>query len=230
MQKYHNPLINCEVKFEGESGIFTGYASVFNGLDSYRDTILPGAFQKTLENQRPPHMFINHNSYDIPVGDWMDLTEDDTGLKAQGQIDLIHRDGPTLHSAMKKGRMDGLSIGFRIPAGGAEENKSGGRTINTIELVEISVVTSPADDSARITAVKSEIETINTIRDAELFLRDSGQFSRSTAIAFASRFKTIIQSDSGDEAEEIARRLTVEKQNADLLNHINNITKGLQND
>lgn len=222
MQKHHNPLSNCEVKFEGEAGVFTGYASVFNGLDSYNDTILPGAFEKTLKSGRLPHMFINHNSYDIPVGDWMSLSEDDTGLKAEGQIDLIHRDGPTLHSAMMKKRMDGLSIGFRIPAGGAEESKSGGRIINAIDLVEISVVTSPADDSARITAVKSEIETINTIRDAELFLRDSGQFSRSTAIAFASRFKSIIQSDSDGESKEIAERLTVEKQNADLLTLIKN--------
>ena len=222
MQTYHNPLQKCEVKFENEAGLFSGYASVFNGLDSYNDTILPGAFEKTLKKSRMPHMFINHDSHAIPVGDWIELREDDIGLKSSGQIDLVHRDGPTLHSAMKKQRMDGLSIGFRIPAGGAEESKNGGRIINTIDLIEISVVTRPADDDARITAVKSEIETIETIRDAELFLRDSGQFSRSAAIAFASRFKSIIQRDSEGEANEIAERLRVEKQNADLLNIIQN--------
>lgn len=204
LQKINNPLDRCDLKFDKDSGSFKGYASVFNGTDSDNDTILPGAFADTLKNRsRPPHMFINHRSFDIPVGDWLALKEDSVGLAAEGKVDLVHRDGPSLYSAMKNQRMDGLSIGFRIPVGGAEERDDGpGRIIAKLNLVEISVVTRPADDDARISVVKSEIETINNIRDAELFLRDSGEFSRSTAVCFVSRLRDLAQRDFESELKQ----------------------------
>ena len=206
MDHHHNPLGKCELKFEGEKGTFSGYASTFNSVDSDLDTILPGAFENTLKNSRPPHMFVNHRHADIPVGDWLTLKEDDRGLFSEGLIDLVHRDGPTLHSAMLHKRMDGLSIGFRVPPGGAVKHQNGGRTISQLDLVEISVVTCPADQDARIlTVMKSEIQTIENFKDAELFLRDSGQLSRSTATALVSRIRAIIQSDS-EAAREIAER------------------------
>ena len=36
-------LDDVELKTEGDAGVFRGYASKFNGIDSYGDTILPGA-------------------------------------------------------------------------------------------------------------------------------------------------------------------------------------------
>ena len=43
-------LSDCQIKLDGESGKFSGYASVFGGVDSYGDTILRGAFESTLRN------------------------------------------------------------------------------------------------------------------------------------------------------------------------------------
>lgn len=206
--KVNNPLNQCNLKFaNNKKGEFSGYASVFNGNDSDNDTIEPGAFEETLKSGRPPAMFINHDSWEIPVGDWVDLKEDDRGLFGDGLIDLNHKDGPTAYSAMKRGALDGLSIGFRIPPGGATEKKEGhGRIIHKVELKEISIVTFPADDSARITAVKTEIENIETIREAEIFLRDSGIFSKATAIAFVSRIKDFARRDAEEKYEdEIAK-------------------------
>ena len=103
---------------------------------------------------------------------------------------------------MKHGAIDGLSIGFRIPKDGSEEKENGGRILKAIDLVEISVVSMPMDIDARITSVKEEINDIENMKEAELYLRDSGVFSRSTATAYVSRLKTIIQSDSEDELKE----------------------------
>ena len=33
-------LSNCDIKIQGDAGQFSGYASVFGGVDSYGDTIL----------------------------------------------------------------------------------------------------------------------------------------------------------------------------------------------
>ena len=94
IHKMDNPLAQCQLKFDSNAkGEFEGYASVFNGVDSYKDTILPGAFKKTLKKERNPSMFINHNSYAIPVGDWVSLKEDDTGLLVKGRVDQNHTDG-----------------------------------------------------------------------------------------------------------------------------------------
>ena len=53
-------LNDVSLKMEGETGKFSGYASVWNGVDSYGDTILKGAFETTLKRDGKPKMFYNH--------------------------------------------------------------------------------------------------------------------------------------------------------------------------
>ena len=47
MERKLASLEALEVKFDGE-GRFEGYASMFNGVDSYGDTIHPGAYLNTI--------------------------------------------------------------------------------------------------------------------------------------------------------------------------------------
>ncbi len=186
--KIDNLLEHCELKFTSDNqGEFKGYASVFNGVDSVKDTILPGAFKKTLRQKRNPSMFVNHDSYNVPVGDWIKLKEDDKGLEVTGKIDLNHKDGITVYSALKRGAMDALSIGFRIPKNGAEENDDGSRTISEIDLKEISIVNFPADEAARIAVVKADILKLESLKDVESYLSDLG-WSRSNRTTFVSHF------------------------------------------
>lgn len=204
INKLDNPLDKCDLKFSTSTkGLFEGYASVFNGVDSDGDTIIPGAFTKSLSTGRQPAMFINHNAFDIPVGKYTRLAQDDHGLHVEGQIDMNHRDGPSLASALKNGAMDGMSIGFRIfPDGFKKKDDADGRDITDIDLKEISLVTFPADSNARISVVKSDIDQIVTLKDAELILRDAGGWSRSMATAFVSQLKRIAQSESENAKDE----------------------------
>lgn len=209
LKKFICPFVDCELKFDGEkskTGEFEGYASKFNGVDKYGDTIFPGAYKESLAKTLPK-MFFNHDSFSIPVGDWIKAKEDEHGLYVVGKIDMEHKDGPSLYSAMKRGAVDGLSIGYRIPPGGATENDHGGYDLKAIDLKEISPVNFPADVEAKITAVKSEIETINSLKEAELYLRDSGIFSKSAACAFVSRIKALTRSDSDIVDDEITAKL-----------------------
>ena len=210
LHKFDLSLAECEIKLAKDSGRFEGYASVFGGVDSYGDTIERGAFSGTLEQRnRMPLMLFGHNPGRV-IGKWLSLAEDSKGLIAEGEFTPGHSDAQNALASLKHGAIDGLSIGFRIPKGGAEEKSGGGRIITDIDLVEISVVTMPADDSARIHAVKEHVDAIASMRDAEEFLRDSG-YSRGTAQTLLSRIKTIVLRDSvpngGDEMKEIAERL-----------------------
>lgn len=198
-----NPLESCELKFASDdsTGEFAGYASVWDSTDLGGDTIQKGAFAEAI-GKRLPKMFINHRHFDIPPGDWLSAKEDDIGLYTEGKIDLNHREGPSLYSAMKRKAMTGLSIGFPRKSMKFTAKDGGGRLITYADLREVSVVTFPMEESAQIMAVKSDIETIDSLKAAELLLRDSGAFSRATATAFVSQLKSLCQSDSDAELRE----------------------------
>lgn len=196
-------LADCQIKLSKNSGRFEGYASVFGGVDSYGDTIEPGAFKGTLEaRQRAPLMLFGHNPGRV-IGKWLNLEEDSKGLIAQGEFTPGHSDAQNALASMRHGAIDGLSIGFRIPEGGAEKKSGGGRILRQIDLVEISVVTMPADDAARVHAVKEQMDSLESLRDVEAFLRESGGYSRATAQALLSRVKALVLSDSDHGGNEI---------------------------
>lgn len=207
--KMNNPFSECELKFSSsKKGQFVGYASKFNGVDSYQDTILPGAFQKSIESGKTIPMFINHDSWQIPVGKYSELKEDDDGLLVVGDIDLNHMHGPSLYSALKNETMDALSIGFRIRKGGAhEDEETGNRILTDIDLKEISPVNFPADEDARIAVVKRDIDIIESFKDAEMLLRDAG-YSKSAAKAFVSRIKELTRCDAGQPEDEKTEDVT----------------------
>lgn len=146
-----------------EDGTFTGYASVALGEpDSYGDIVMPGAFSKTLARHKSretlPMMFFGHKADELPIGKWLSLDEDDRGLKAVGQLALDDPFAQRVYAAMKGGRVRGLSIGYRIPAGGIEYNVEGKGVnhLKEVDLFEVSVVNIPACADALVSGVKSE--------------------------------------------------------------------------
>lgn len=203
LHRTDNPVDQCELKFSSDesTGEFAGYATKFGLTDNGGDTILKGAYAESIK-KRLPKMFINHRHMDIPVGDWHTAKEDDVGLLVEGRIDLNHRDGKSLLSAMKRGAMNGLSTGVVRATMKFDRKDDGGRVIKSGDLREVSVVTFPMEENATIIAIKSEIESITSLKDAELFLRESGVFSRATATALVSRLRGLCQSDSDAELNE----------------------------
>jgi uncharacterized protein len=196
-------LRDAQVKFAKDGASFAGYASVFNGTDSYGDTILPGAYKDTLAAHGLPKMFVNHDGFgffgggNLPVGKWTKAVEDDTGLFVEGEFTPGMARAEEVRAALKHGTVDGLSIGYHIKKADYEEkdDESGGRLIKRVSrLAEISVVTFPADEAARVdlTSVKSEeVDAIESIRDFERFLRDAGGLSKGLAQALVSRARVL---------------------------------------
>ncbi len=187
------------IKEISETGTFTGYGSVFGVVDSYGEIVAPGAFSASLSSHKAkgtmPAMLWQHRSSE-PMGIFTSMTEDSIGLSVTGQIAMKTQRGAEAYELMKMGAISGLSIGF-VPRQETRDKVTGITTLNAVDLWETSLVTFPANDSARVQGVKS-IELINDLRSAEKFLRDSG-LSRSESVAFISRVKSLAQSDSDED-------------------------------
>lgn len=198
------------LKASGEGGYyFEGYASKFNGVDSYGDTILPGAYKNTLTDLRKagrsPKMFFNHKQWELPVGKFRKFEEDEDGLFVAGSLTKGMSIVEDLKLALSDGTLDGMSVGIGLKAGEdyewVEDPKSSiTRIIKNVSMLrEISLVTFPADDKGRIDmdSIKSELDHVKTVQDLERFLRDAGGFSKAAAATVLSRAKVVLHGDHG---------------------------------
>lgn len=182
------------------AGIFEGYASVFSGVDSYGDMILPGAYANTLSNrQRPIQLRWNHTG--PVIGKWLEASEDDKGLRVKGKIVIGHSVGSDAYELMKAGAVTGLSIGYRIPPGGSEKDGRL-RKLKRIDLIEISVVETPADLGAVIGDVKTALDQCQSLKDVEALLRDAAGLSRADVCALVSRVKALAHGERDAEMRE----------------------------
>ncbi len=201
----------AEIKFagNGSQGVFEGYASVFGVTDSDGDIILPGAFREALKSQtRAVAMFFNHRRNEIPVGKWLRLEEDSKGLIAHGELTPGNPQSEALKAAMEHGTVGGMSVGFSASKEHFDRIGTGLAFKSVARLNEISICTFPANEEATVTTLKS-METIESIRDAEHWLRDSAGLSRSEAQAFIARIKSAVRSESegGDDIAALAERI-----------------------
>jgi HK97 family phage prohead protease len=183
---------------ESQKGTFSGYGSVFNTVDSFDDTIVRGAYQNTLKawqaKHKLPKMLLQHgggflggNAEDmVPIGKWTEMHEDDHGLFMKGRLFDVDTDrAKATYAALKEGELDGLSIGFRSTKWTVDE-QTGIRTLTDIELFEVSLVTFPANDPARVTGVKSDGD-LPTEREFERWLRQVAGLSAREAETIISK-------------------------------------------
>lgn len=136
-------------------GSFEGYASLFGKVDLGRDMVEPGAFAASLGKRGAAgvRMLFQHDP-NAPIGTWSEIREDGRGLFVRGRLALEAPRAREVHSLMKQGALDGLSIGFRTVRARTEA-KTGIRRILEVDLWEISVVTFPMLPEARVGTVKA---------------------------------------------------------------------------
>lgn len=197
---------DVECKFASDkTGVFSGYGAIFGNIDSYGDVIEKGAFKETLREWEAkgklPPMLLQHGGGlfgggaddMLPVGKWTSMEENAKGLKVEGELFALATErGQYIYEGLKAGALDGLSIGFRVKkfTNGTKPNEPR-RKLEALDLMELSIVTFPANDKARVGAVKSDFDP----RELEASLREA-DLSRSDAVKAVAVFRKWSQRDA----------------------------------
>jgi uncharacterized protein len=142
------------------TGLFTGYASLFGKRDGSGDIVMPGAFAASLKKRGVENirMLFQHDPAE-PVGTWLEIYEDERGLFVQGRLNKNVQRGRELFSLLENGGLDGLSIGFKTVAA-KQDRLSKTRRLLAVDLWEISLVTFPMLEGARVSKVKMRAEKL----------------------------------------------------------------------
>lgn len=133
-----------------------GYAAQFNkeatGLN-FREVIAPGAFARSLQSDTPVFLLVNHDTDNLPLASTqsgtMTLIEDEVGLRMEATLDPSNPRAAELASALSRGDVDKMSFAFTVEPGG-DTRENGLRTLQDLNLFEVSVVTWPAYDSTDV--------------------------------------------------------------------------------
>lgn len=145
------------IKSLDADGTFTGYASVFGKLDAQREIVTHGAFKRTLASWQAkgsaPAMLWMHDPTQ-PIGVWIAMGEDENGLCVQGKLALGTQKGMEAYELLRMKAVTGLSIGYRVVSSRIDAARKA-RILTEVDLFEISLVTFPANDAARVSAVKA---------------------------------------------------------------------------
>lgn len=117
---------------------FAGYAAVFDRPDRGGDVVRQGAFGAC---GAVPLLWQHRGR---PVGLVERLEEDARGLRVIGRVDA-----PELCRLVEAGAVTGLSFGYRV----RRATRGRWRTLEALDLVEVSLVAQPMQPLARVHAV-----------------------------------------------------------------------------
>ena len=148
-----------------EAGVFTGYASIFNNVDQHGDVVMPGAFRKSLSERGNVVPLLWQHDTTEPVG-VLELVEDSKGLRVvRGEINLETARGREAYALLKQGAIKGLSIGYQVVQDGWQGKV---RQLKELKLLEVSLVTFPANELASVTAIKNDYGSEHQARMAQV--------------------------------------------------------------
>jgi len=204
-----NRDFNFEIKAVKKGGFIAGYASVFNVIDSYRERVLPHAFDESLAETkaqgRKIPILLQHRDL---IGAWEVVEPDDIGLYVETHLPVDKvRQASEAHALAMDGALTGISIGWEDVESELDK-ETGIRDLIKIKLYECSLVTFPANDPSRILEVRSKLANgeTPTIRELENSLRDLG-FSKSQAAGIVAKGYQHFVRDAGSDESNIAALL-----------------------
>lgn len=164
---------------DAETGIVSGHASKFWVVDSYGETVAPGAFQTSIRDRGPEgadRIWLRHE-HAVSVGRATKMGEDADGLAVEAYVFDDNGPGTTLRKQLAQGAPYGLSIGFyRKGTRPATDDDpliltdapkwvtqlvstegAGAVVVHTdMKLVEFSAVSFPAVDSAVVEGYRAD--------------------------------------------------------------------------
>ncbi|MBR0778549.1 HK97 family phage prohead protease [Bradyrhizobium diazoefficiens] len=164
-----------EIKSErADTVTFLGIAST-DGVDQANDVICAGAFlpiqKKT--NGEPTVLLLRDHDRTQVIGGWRSIEQDGHDLLVEGEILSAVAKGQETIALLRKGYLSGLSVGFTAdPKNVVKDHKTNARLIRKALLREISIVSMPCNQSARIVSVKHDLAAFGlSDDDAEVIIK-----------------------------------------------------------
>lgn len=133
-----------KVTFDGIASVVDQSYEVRDMFGDYQETMAKGAFHRTLKQKDDVRLLVNHDGVPLARTKSKTLTlTADPHLRSVAQLDPSNPTVQEIRSAMTRGDMDQMSIGFRVLNQEWNADYSE-RTIKEIQLFDVSVVTFPA--------------------------------------------------------------------------------------
>lgn len=163
---------DLHIRADGEgrtiSGIvvpFDTVARVSDGGPSYFEKFQRGAFKRTIDRGATDRVkFLYQHDAKEPIGRAVALREDAAGLYGEFRVSAVPA-GDKAIELVRDGVIDSFSVGFAP----VKDKKEGDVTIRTeVALREVSAVTFPAYEGARITGLREAIDGMTDEERAEL--------------------------------------------------------------
>ncbi len=159
----------------------------------------------------PPFLFAHDQAR--PIGRILTMQEDRHGLAVTGKFNLATSAGRDAHAHAKANDISGLSIGYTVRPGGGSHARDGTRTLQRVDVHEISLVALGSNKDARIRQVKM----LATPDELEALLRENGLSKRAaeavTARGFAGLTKSITPEIDVERVADVLRRQALEFKN-----------------
>lgn len=150
----------------GANATISGYASLFDQVDQGGDVVRAGAYSGSLERLKASgtgvKLLWQHDPAQ-PIGVWDEVREDAKGLFVKGRLLTETRQGFEAAALIEAGAIDGLSIGYRTVK--AERDAKGRRQLAELELWEVSLVTFPMLQQARVAGKSDDPAPDTTAQD-----------------------------------------------------------------
>lgn len=184
MERNHRQLRMIPTTFttreagEGEAQsdyIIEGYFAVFGDVyaiaPGMSESIAPGAFARSVPDG-DVRALINHDTTLVlgrTKASTLELREDKRGLWGRIRINRNDVDAVSLYERVKRGDVDGCSIGFDILVEDTDVDDKGNThwTIRDVELYEVSCCTFPAYEATNIQARSADRDKIIETRAGE---------------------------------------------------------------
>jgi HK97 family phage prohead protease len=167
-------------------GEMLALASTFGNVDKHGDRVIRGAYStdvaKVKAGARWPLVW-GHDYNGSPqnfVGEIDDADETDEGLEVHARFDLDDPVARKAYRLVKQGAIDKLSIGYRVRR--ERRANDGVNELLDVELHEVSLVLSPANERARVLAIKDAARGSGTLRSRAARTSD-GARDRAAAIS-----------------------------------------------
>jgi HK97 family phage prohead protease len=171
MRETFDLFSTIQIHANGPQHIFEGMASIFGApVQAYIPTKIDrGAFTRSLQESGSRVVLLNQHDVTEPIGKPVELRETDSGLYLRGRLSRT-RKADEVWTLMTDGILDGLSIGFNAKDTYNEvRDGETWRHISDLDLMEISLVTFPADALARVTATHGiQLAPSHADREAQL--------------------------------------------------------------